>query len=286
MRMAAAPTSAYTDPATCTPATSSSTGASAPRRYAASPKWPTSPGSSSTPPRSSTGHPRIVASLTLATDDALEPTPRECHWHHPTPDFVIGDTIPPGDEVAHYGLGSARPLRLLDGPDGALCVRHTALGRLPARTSAGGLSPSAWNATSAATDIVPGRAAPVVAAREAGGALPDSLPGPARGRQNPSILMFAARTLLAEHQSPGCPSSRGGAELFRQRRCGVLKAGRDTSVWAGRCYAWCVGPTEASIDAPVRTGSGSATRIRPTRSSTMTSRRECPPVSVDGKGAL
>jgi hypothetical protein len=48
-------------------------------------------------------------------------------------DFVIGDTMPAGDEVAHYGFGYARPLRLLDGPDGALCVRHTALERPPAR---------------------------------------------------------------------------------------------------------------------------------------------------------
>ena len=48
--------------------------------------------------------------------------------HHATPDFVVGDTIPPGDEVAHYGLGSARPLRLLEGPDGARRARQSALG--------------------------------------------------------------------------------------------------------------------------------------------------------------
>ena len=41
-------------PGDVTPTTSSSTGASAPKRYAASPSWPASPGSSSTPPRSST----------------------------------------------------------------------------------------------------------------------------------------------------------------------------------------------------------------------------------------
>jgi hypothetical protein len=53
--------------------------------------------------------------------------------------------MPAGDEVAHYGFGYARPLRLLDGPDGALCVRQPALERLPARTTAGGLSPSPTN---------------------------------------------------------------------------------------------------------------------------------------------
>jgi hypothetical protein len=42
-----------------------------------------------------------------------------------------------GDEVAHYGFSFARPLRLLEGPDAVLRARHTALGRLPAQTSAG-----------------------------------------------------------------------------------------------------------------------------------------------------
>ena len=44
-------------------------------------------------------------------------------------DFVIGDTMSPGDEVAHYGFQvSARPLRLLEGPGRVLRARQTALG--------------------------------------------------------------------------------------------------------------------------------------------------------------
>jgi len=63
----------------------------------------------------------------------------------------------------------------------------------------------------------------------------------------------------------------------------VLKAGWDTSIRAGRCYALWVGPTEASSDAPVRTGSGSATR----HPADNIIGHDLPPgASVGGKGAL
>jgi len=38
--------------------------------------------------------------------------------------LVIGDTIFLGEKVAHYGFFSARTLRLLESPDGALRARQ------------------------------------------------------------------------------------------------------------------------------------------------------------------
>jgi hypothetical protein len=44
---------------------------------------------------------------------------------------VIGDTMLLSDEVAHYGFEFARPLRLLEGPDGALLRPSHGFGKAP-----------------------------------------------------------------------------------------------------------------------------------------------------------
>jgi len=55
--------------------------------------------------------------------------------------LVIRDTITLGEEVAHYGPGSGPPTTAFGQPWRGALRPLTALGRPPARTSAGGLSP-------------------------------------------------------------------------------------------------------------------------------------------------
>ena len=198
--MAAARISAYTDPATSTPTTSSSTGALAPR---------------ATPPRRAGRLHRVPAAR--HPDHRRTPTHhRIAHTRHrraldPGPprvtlagrllDFVIGETMPRGDEVAHYGWVSPAHYGFWT----ALTERSASVNRLwkdPRRGAGlpGGLSPSRPSAGMADRTARPAR--PVASTLAA-------------------ALMLALRTVPPERWTIADLHERPRATRRSSRRCGT-----------------------------------------------------------------